>query len=273
MRRRFEGKLVLVTGASVGIGRAAASAFAAEGAKVLALARSRERLESLAAESGGPPRVHPIVADVADGPGMAAASSAILRDHGVPDIVIANAGIGLDARFEETTDEALRTLFEVNVLGVFRTVRPFLPGMVRRGSGRILFVSSVVGKRGIPHYAGYAASKFALHGMADALRGELRGTGVTVGVVCPSSTTTEFRERALRHGPAQPRVRVAFHSAESVARAILRMAASRRRERVLTLEGKLMVWTNAVAPRFLDWLLARILVRRNSQKSSLSESR
>lgn len=270
---RFRGKLVLITGASAGIGRATASRFCSEGAKVLALARSKERLESLRAESADAARLVPVVADVADGPRMEAAAAAILREHGVPDVVVANAGIGLDARFEETSDEALRALFEVNVLGVYRTVRPFLLGMVRRGSGRILFVSSVVGRRGTPHYSGYAASKFALHGMAGALRAELHGTGVTVGLVCPSTTRTEFQEHSLRRGPGQRRVRVASHSAESVARAIVRMAGSRRRETVLGLEGKLLVWTNALAPGFLDWLLARLLVRREPQENPLSERR
>jgi len=270
---RFRGKLVLITGASAGIGRATALHFSREGAKVLALARSRERLERVRAEApeGGP--IVPVVADVADGGQMASAAATILREHGVPHVVVANAGIGLDARFEETTDEALRSLFEVNVFGVYRTVRPFLPGMVERGSGRILFVSSVAGKRGTPHYSAYCASKFALHGMADALRAELWGTGVTVGVVCPSTTETEFQERALRMGPSQRRIRIASHSAESVARAIVRMSSSRRREVVLSAEGKLLVWVGAIAPGFLDGLLGRLLVRRRGHEASWSDKR
>ena len=261
---RFRGQRILITGASTGIGRATAVAFVAEGASVIAVARSGERLQELARELGGRPNLIPITADVTDPDSMEAMASRALSEGRVPDVVVANAGIGLDALFVETSEEALRAVFDVNVLGVVRTVRPFIAGMVERGSGRILLVSSVAGKRGIPHYAAYSASKFALHGMADALRPELRGTGVSLGIICPSSTRTEFHDRKLRQGPSQKRTRPGQHSAESVARAILKMASSRRRELVLTPEGKLLSWTNVLAPRLLDRILGRILVRKGS---------
>jgi len=260
MAPRLSGKTVLVTGASAGIGRAACHAFARDGATVIAVARSEERLRSLAGEIGEG-RCLPLAADVADAESMEALAGRVLAERGVPDVVVANAGIGLDARFAETTDEAMRRILEVNVLGVLRTVRPFLSGMRARKSGRILLVSSVVGKRGIPNYTAYAASKFALHGMADALRPEIRGTGVSVGIVCPSSTETEFDARKLSAGARQKRVRVQRHSAESVARALVRMATSTRREMVLSPEGKFMAWMNKLAPGLADWVLWRALVR------------
>ena len=251
---------VLITGASYGIGRAATKAFVDEGAIVLAVARSKDLLEALAAELGGAARVATFVADVADGPAMEALSQRILAEQGVPDVVVANAGLGMDARFAVTGDDAWRAVFEVNVFGVVRTIRPFLPGMVARGSGRILIVSSAVGKRGVPSYSAYSASKFALHGMADALRPELSGTGVTVGIVCPSSTTTSFEEKKLRAGPPQIHVRVQKHSPESVARALVRMARGTRREIVLSPEAKLMNVMNRLAPGVLDRILAKVLV-------------
>jgi len=133
--------------------------------------------------------------------------------------------------------------------------------MVERGSGRILLISSVVGKRGIPNYSAYSASKFAVHGLADVLRSELSGTGVTIGVVCPSSTESEFRERMEHRGPRQNATRLARHSAVSVARAIVAMAGSRRREHVLSAEGKFLTFVNAVAPGLLDRILARVLMK------------
>ncbi len=256
----LSGRRVLITGASFGIGRAATKAFVDEGAVVLAVARSKDRLEALAQECGGASGVATFVADVADGPGMEALAQRILAEQGVPDVVVANAGLGTDARFAVTTDDMWRAVFEVNVFGVVRTIRPFLPGMVARGSGRILIVSSAVGKRGVPSYAAYSASKFALHGMADALRPELVGSGVTVGIVCPSSTTTNFEERKLRAGPPQIRVRVQKHSPESVARALVRMARGTRREIVLSPEAKLMNVMNRLAPGILDRILAKVLV-------------
>jgi short-subunit dehydrogenase len=258
----MSGQLVLVTGASSGIGRAAVSAFVEAGARVVGIARCAERLAAVGAALPDGSLFHPLVADVADAGSMAAMAARVSGAHGVPDVVVANAGIGLDALFVETTDDALRAVLETNLLGVYRTVRPFLPAMVARGSGRVLLVSSIVGKRGIPHYSGYSASKFALHGVADALRPELRGTGVTVGVVCPASTDTGFRDRALRHGPAQRQVRPRRHTAESVGRAIVRMAGSRRREAILGFEAKLLVWGDALAPGLVDWILARSLTRR-----------
>lgn len=252
-------RTVLVTGASAGIGRAAASAFARRGDLVLAVARTEERLASLVDEGKG--RIVAMPADVADPASTEALAREVLERHGVPDVVVANAGRGADARFEATTDAILEELFELNVFGVFRTVRPFLPAMRERGSGRILFVSSVVGKRGTPNYAAYSATKFALRGAADALRAELWGTGVTVGIVCPSSTATDFDASKVRSGVAQHRVRVASHSAESVAEAIVRMAASRRVEVVLSAEGKLLVIVNLLSPKLADWILWRALVR------------
>lgn len=255
----FAGKTVVVTGASAGIGRAAAREFARLGAVVVAMARSKERLDDLAAEPSAHGKIVPIVADAADDAAMAAAADRILAEFPVPDVVVANAGMGLDARFVDTTDEAVREVFELNVLGVFRTLRPFVPGMTARGSGRLLIVSSAVGKRGIPSYSAYSASKFALHGLADALRAELSGTGVSVGVICPSTTRTEFQDRIRRSGPGQKRVRLNSHSAESVAAAIVRMARSRRREVVLSPEAKLMTFLNAIAPGILDRILGRVL--------------
>jgi short-subunit dehydrogenase len=256
----LSGRRVLITGASAGIGRAATKAFVHEGAVVLAVARAKDRLEALSAELGGRERVAAYAADVADGPGMAALARRILAEHGVPDVVVANAGVGVDAHFVETTDDVWRTIFEVNVFGVVRTIRPFLPGMIARGSGRILIVSSAVGKRGVPSYTAYSGSKFALHGMADALRPEIWGTGVTVGIICPSSTTTEFEDRKMRAGPPQRHVRVQKHSPESVARAIVRMARGTRRELVMSPEAKLMNVLNRLAPGILDWILAKVLV-------------
>ena len=259
----LRGKHVLLTGASEGIGRASAEAFVEAGAIVLALARSKERLGVLAAELP-PSRVVPFVADVADGARMEEVAREILDRFGPPDVVVANAGIGLDARVSETSDEALRRVFDVNVYGAVRSFRPFLPAMIKRGRGRIVLVSSIVGKRGTPNYGAYSASKFALHGLADALRPELLGTGVTVGIVCPSSTTTRFDERKMRSGIPQNKVRVQRHSPASVARAIVRMSRSSRREMVLSAEGRLMVVVNALSPRLMDWVLAKTLVKRGS---------
>ena len=260
MSGSFAGQTVLISGASAGIGAATVAAFVAEGASVVAAARSAGKLAALATRFGDSVRTH--IADVADAVSMDALVRAVLAAGGPPDVIVANAGIGLDARFSEMGDEALRRVFEVNVFGVVRTVRPFVEPMCRRGSGRILFVSSIVGRRGTPHYGAYSASKFALDGLADALAAEIHGTGVTVGVVYPSSTRTEFQNNLLREGPSQRRKRLTAHSAESVAAAIVSMARSRRRRRILGLEAQALALANLIAPRRVDALLAKMLNRR-----------
>ena len=247
---RWQGRSVLITGASSGIGKAAVEAFVERGAQVIAVARNRDRLDALG--------VPTIVADVGDGDSMQAMADEVLAER-CPDVVVANAGIGCDALFANTPDASWQQVLEINVVGVVRTLRPFVEPMLARGSGRLLIISSIVGKRGTPYYSAYSASKFALHGMADSLRAELHGSGVSVGLVCPSSTSTPFNDNKLRTGSGQKQVRPRKHSAESVAEAIVKMAGSNRREVVLGLEAKAMRWADAVAPGFIDALLAHIL--------------
>ncbi len=261
MSYELQGKKILVTGASAGIGLVTAQRFVEEGSNVWALARNRERLEALSVELGGPPLLVPIAADVSNGPEMETVTGRIVSELGIPDVIVANAGIGLDARFENTTDEDMEALFQVNVFGLVRSIRPFLPGIKERNSGRIILISSVIGKRGIPNYTAYCGSKFALHGMADALRTELLSTGIKVGLVCPSYTESEFSARLKRIGPPQGSKRLKKHSAASVADAIIKMARTGKREMVLSTEGKLMNWINRIAPGIMDRILAKALMK------------
>ena len=261
---RFQNKLVLITGASAGIGKVTAREFVREGARVIGTGRNRERLEAVTSELGAESFV-PMVADVAAASSMAAMVTQVLGEVGLPDIVIANAGIGHDAHFVDTSEEAWRELFEINVFGVVRTVRPFVPGMIKRGSGRVVLISSVVGKRGIPHYSAYAASKFALDGIADVLRVELVGTGVTMGTVYPSSTVSEFQDRTQRVGLDRKPKRPHRHPTIKVARAILKMSASTRPEMLLSFEGNFMALVDKISPRLVDVILSRVLRRRKTE--------
>jgi dehydrogenase/reductase SDR family protein 7B len=253
------GRTVLITGASAGIGQAATRKFIERGDRVIAVARDERRLEEVAAEFGGNSRIVTVAADVTDAGSMDAMVAEVSATVGCPDVIVANAGIGLDALFSRMTDEALRKVFDVNVFGLVRTVRPFLEKMIERGSGRVLLISSIVGKRGTPYYSAYSASKFALHGMADALRCETWNTGVTIGLICPSSTSTEFQDRLLREGPGQKRVRARRHTPESVAEAVVKMSLSRRREIILSSEARLLWFADALFPGLVDRFLAGAL--------------
>ncbi|MGH9335817.1 MAG: SDR family NAD(P)-dependent oxidoreductase, partial [Vicinamibacteria bacterium] len=141
--------------------------------------------------------------------------------------------------------------------GALACIQAALPGMRRRASGVIINVSSVVGKRALPMTGAYGASKYALQGLSDALRMELRGTGVHVAVVCPGYTATEFSDKVVDYGAERGRPRGGVMSAEEVAEAIFECARKPRRAMVLTGKGRLVVWLERFAPVAADWLIGR----------------
>ena len=191
--------VVVITGASAGIGRATAIRFAREGATIVLAARSRDRLQRLAQrlEERFGVETLAIACDVRDREQVAALVEAALAGFGRIDVLVNNAGYGLYGRIEDTPDEAFRDLLETNVLGVHHAVRAVLPHMRRRASGHIVNVGSVVGKRSWPYHGAYAASKFALTGLTQALRGELAGSGRERDARAPR----QHRHRVLRERP------------------------------------------------------------------------
>lgn len=184
--RPLEGSLALVTGASRGIGAACARALAGAGARTRLLARNLDRLEALADEVGG----RPLPADLTDAGSVERAVSE-LRDHGgVPDVVVNAAGVFDLAPLAETDLETLDRNLDVNLRGAFVLVRAVLPGMLERGSGLIVSVGSVSGRKAFPGNAAYSASKYGLRGMHEVLLEELRGTGVRATLLEPAAVDT-----------------------------------------------------------------------------------
>jgi short-subunit dehydrogenase len=177
-------KLVLVTGASSGIGEATAKRYAARGARVLLLARNPERLDAVAAalrHGGGTARAYPV--DLANPDAISQVSVQIERDDGVPDVLINNAGAGRWLSLAETTAEEALAMIEVPYLAAFNLTRAFLPAMRARGSGAIACITSPASFVTWPHAAGYIAARRALKGFTDTLRVEVRKTGLTVTLV------------------------------------------------------------------------------------------
>ncbi|MGL6234566.1 MAG: SDR family oxidoreductase [Segniliparus sp.] len=179
-------KTVLITGASRGIGRAAALRFAQNSWHVHAGVRSPEAARELADAAGG--RVRPVVLDVASATDLAALASALPERL---DAVVNNAGIVVDGPVEHLAAEALRQQFEVNVVGAVQVTRAALP-LLRASSGRVVFVSSVSGRVTTPWTGAYCASKYALEAVADALRIELRPWRIGVSLVEPTATATDL---------------------------------------------------------------------------------
>ncbi len=256
--RAFEGKVVLVSGASSGIGEELARQLGAVGASVGLLARREERLTAIADEIPSPTLVLPC--DVTNDAAVARAVSRLADRFGAVDWVICNAGVSMNARFEDVDLAVLKKMMDVNYYGSVHLARAALPWL-ERSRGGVVFVSSVVGRRGLPTRSGYAAAKFAVHGLFESLRVEWRDKGIHVGLVAPGYTDTEIRRRALDAGGSmkgQDTTTGRVMSAADAAGAILFAAARRRREVILTRGGRAMVWLNKLAPRFADRLAAKV---------------
>ncbi|OYU43918.1 MAG: short-chain dehydrogenase [Burkholderiales bacterium PBB4] len=184
--------LVFITGASSGIGQSLARRYYEAGYRLALVARRTAEIEAWARASGlDQERFVVYSADVAEIDSVVAAAQQCLERQGVPDVVIANAGIsvGMDTSALEDLDVMART-FATNNLGLAATFHPFIAAMVRRGSGRLVGVGSVAGIRGLPGHGAYCASKAGVISYCECLRGELRGTGVKVVTICPGYIDT-----------------------------------------------------------------------------------
>ena len=191
--------LVVITGASSGIGQALARACLDRGWRVALVARRAQQLHDWLALQTPPPApgqaaVYP--ADVCRPEQLSQAASDCLREMGVPDLVIANAGISLGVDTSQAEDiEVMRQVFETNVIGVAATFQPFIEPMRQRGHGRLVAIASVAGIRGLPGHAAYCASKAAVIRYAESLRGELRASGVQVLTLSPGYVATPLTAR------------------------------------------------------------------------------
>jgi short-subunit dehydrogenase len=259
--RFWEGKRALVTGASSGIGATLARRLAREGARVLLTGRRGEALEAVAAAARADGAEAAVLAgDLTEG-GFAARLAEFAGSGGQAlDLLVCNAGVTMNARFVDLEETVLRRIMEVNFFANAALTRQLLPALAA-ARGRIIAVSSVTGIVGVPTRTAYAASKHALHGLFESLRIELRGTGVSVGIVCPGYVDTPMRTRALLgDGQTQGRDQAAGRrmlSAEGVAVAILEAAEKRRRLVLLGREARLARALSIVAPGLLERILAR----------------
>ncbi|QEA12985.1 SDR family oxidoreductase [Comamonas flocculans] len=189
--------LVFITGASSGIGQALAERYLADGWRLALVARRGEALQAWRQGAGaGSERCTIHVADVTDAAAVARAAQACMQHQGVPDVVIANAGIsvGMDpARAEDLA--VLQQLLGTNVGGLAATLQPFVAPMMQRGHGRLVGVASVAGVRGLPGHAAYCASKAAVISYCESLRSQLAGSGVRVLTLCPGFVATPLTAR------------------------------------------------------------------------------
>jgi short-subunit dehydrogenase len=189
--------LIFITGASSGIGQALALRYQQAGFRLALVARRSEAIEAWAVELGLAADSYAVYgADVANTDSIVAAAQACIARQGLPDVVIANAGIsiGIDSAQREDID-AMAQVFATNNIGLAASFQPFIQAMRERGSGRLVGIASVAGIRGLPGHAAYCASKAAVISYCEALRGELRGTGVQVITIAPGYVDTPLTRK------------------------------------------------------------------------------
>jgi NAD(P)-dependent dehydrogenase (short-subunit alcohol dehydrogenase family) len=255
------GRLVLVTGAGSGIGAASALAFAAAGADVLCVDLDKAAVDRTAAEVTARGRIGvPLSLDVADGEATRLLAEAVTAEHGVPDVLMANAGIGVAGPFLATSEEDWRRVLDVNLWGVVHTLRAFLPPMVARGEGGHLVVTaSLAGYLATPNLPAYSTTKAGVLMLAQCLAGELRPAGIGVSAICPGAVHTNITRTARFAGatPEQEEIRRSRATAayrrrgyppEKVARAVLKAVSENRLVVPVTPEASLAALGNRVSP-------------------------
>lgn len=248
------GKTVFITGASSGIGRACAFAFHQSGAKVVAAARSRDKLETLADDIGDD-RILPVVMDVTDADQRASALADARKRFGEIDVLINNAGWASFSSVRNMPEEHLTRMLALNFAAPVVMTQAVLPAMLERGSGQIVNISSVVGFQPMPRMTVYSATKAAINAFSTGLRMELRGTGVDVILLAPGSTNTPFFEVAASVDVKAVRLGQVQYTPERVARAVVRACKRRRAETVLTAAGRTIVNIRRVSRRLADTLI------------------
>ncbi|MBI1847586.1 MAG: SDR family oxidoreductase [Candidatus Rokubacteria bacterium] len=251
----FDGQVAFVTGASSGIGAALARALARQGADVALAARRTDRLAGVAADVRRAGRRAVITAcDVTRDGDVERAVAETLAALGRIDVVVANAGFGVVGPFESLDLDAYRRQFETNVFGVIRTLRAGLDA-VKRARGTLVIMGSVSGHVGFPGSSAYCMSKFAVRALAESLRFELAPAGVSVVLISPGFVDSEIHQvdnHGLRHAEARhPAPRWLLMDADRAARQIVRAIVRRRRERVITGHGKLVVFLQRHVPGLL----------------------
>ena len=263
MRTRWQGKWALITGASAGIGVSLARILAREGCHLILTARRRDRLEALQAELAATGvTVEVIAEDLGRPEGARALFAEVTRLGHTVDLLINNAGFGLDGRFAGADWDRQEGMIRLDVLAPAELTRLFLPGMLERKAGDILLIASIAAFLPVPFMATYAACKAYLRSFGESLGHELRGTGVRVTVLSPGGTETEFQ--AVAGMPPTKLTKLGMMPADKVAAIALAAMARGRRSVIAGVMNKIMMW---LATRMLP-LGIRLRAAESFQKAA-----
>ncbi len=263
--RDFKDKVVIITGASSGIGEALAVEFASLGARVAIAARSEEKLAELAADiasRGG--EVLAVATDVSREEDCRALVDKTVEAFGGVDVLVCNAGISMRAVLDDVDPEVLRRLMDVNFWGTVYCTKYALPWL-QSSRGSVVGVSSVAGLHGLPGRTGYSASKYAMTGFLETVRIENLKKGLHVMIACPGFTATNVRFTALTaDGTPQgrtPREEGKMMTAEEVARRIVKGIRRRKRLLLMEWEGRGTHIIKKFAPGFLDRMFYKVMAK------------
>lgn len=263
--KTFQNKVVVVTGASSGIGEALAREFAARGARVVLGARSVQKLQLVAGDirSRGGQAAYCGV-DVSVPEECRELIDTAVREFGGVDVLICNAGLSMRALFDDVELEVLHRLMDVNFWGTVNCCKYALP-YLQASRGSIVGVSSVAGLHGLPGRTGYSASKYAMTGFLETLRIENLKKGLHVMIACPGFTASNVRFSALTADGSQqgetPRDESKMMTSEQVARIIARDVLRRKRLCLMEAEGRATHLVKKFAPGFLDRMFYRVMAR------------
>lgn len=259
----FAHKRVWITGASSGIGEALALALSRKGARLILSARRGEQLEAVRGRCAHADRHQVVTLDLAQ-PASIDAALAQVQQIGTVDVLVNNGGISQRALAVDTDMTVVRNLLEVNFFAQVALTQGVLPGMIAQRSGVIVNLASVAGKIGNPRRSGYCASKHALLGYMDALRAELKDTGVKVCNICPGFVRTNISVNALTgDGRALNTMETNIANGIPVEQFVAHMIAAieaGRAETVITGGGKagLGYWAHRLSPNFYHWIVQRV---------------
>jgi len=270
-------KVIIITGGSSGIGKALAEKFGLEGSKLVITGRKQDQLNDAVADLQYQGiQVTGVLADAGIESDCARVVDTAVREYGKIDVLVNNAGISMRALFEDLQLDVFRRVMEVNFYGLVNTTKFALPHILR-SHGSIVGISSVNGRRATPARSAYSASKFAMIGFLESLRSEVMDRGVHVLTVCPGFTSSNIRRSALMangkaYGGPQ-RDESDMMSAEEVADHVYAAVVRRKREILLTLQGKLAVWLNHFFPRWMDRKALQLIQREEQREQEENTSK
>lgn len=256
MKTRFKEKVVIVTGASSGIGEAIAWEFARNGCKVVLAARSEDKLKQITGEinDNGWEAVF-FKTNVSNEMDCRNLIEKTVEKYGTIDILVNNAGLSMRASFLDAELKVLHRLMDVNFWGTVYCTKYALPFLIQQ-KGSLIGVSSVAGFHGLPGRTGYSASKFAMHGFLETIRIENLKTGLHVMIIAPGFTATEIRKNALTSNGAKqgesPLNEQKLMSPEYVARWVLKGIRKNKRNKILTWEGRFTALFQRIIPGIVD---------------------